>query len=418
MTEDRDARRNYAVLLGQGVSASAATELTSLRLVLPFLYATAGAPVLFAGMLVPVSTLAKRLVQVLVAPMIKALRPHKRPMALASILLAAAVALISLTFNAVDAYWLVPIFLFAALTIGAATGLGSIAFQVLIGGILSRERRQKLLFTQSSLAGLIVVIVAVGSLVVLKPGTSLAAHQELIWLGIGLFLLSALLALAIREPTDRTPDGRDAGSWHGEIAALRQNFRIAFALPWFNQFLIVRTLYLSIELAIPFFSIHAASFHGNSISGLNAFVIAANIGLIAGGFLWVKIGQRSLHLIMILAASLTCLGGLLAMAIELRFASQSILWYAIVFVLVSLGTQGVKNGRTLYLLESASDDERPFCIAVSNLIIGIVAIAFGGLLGALASFKGVAWPILALIVLNVLAAVYTLKLHPASGKSA
>ncbi len=139
MTEDRDARRNYAVLLGQGVSASAATELTSLRLVLPFLYATAGAPVLFAGMLVPVSTLAKRLVQVLVAPMIKALRPHKRPMALASILLAAAVALISLTFNAVDAYWLVPIFLFAALTIGAATGLGSIAFQVLIGGILSRD---------------------------------------------------------------------------------------------------------------------------------------------------------------------------------------------------------------------------------------------------------------------------------------
>jgi len=133
--------------------------------------------------------------------------------------------------------------------------------------------------------------------------------------------------------------------------------------------------------------------------------------------LWAKLGKRSLHLILGLAAGLTCIGGLVAIAIELGLISQSILCYAIVFVLVSLGTQGVKNGRTLYLLDAASDEDRPFCIAVANLIVGMVAIAFGALLGALASFKGVAWPISALIVLNIVAAVYTLKLHEASAKS-
>ncbi len=412
MTEDPDARRNFAVLLGQGVAGGAANELTSVQLVLPFLYTTAGAPVFFAGLLVPVSTVAKRIVQILAAPLVSAARSNKRLIALATLPVALAIVLISLTFDVVGAYWLVPIFLFTAVVIGGANGLGGLAFQDLIGRILTDERRRLLLFTQSSLAGLFVVIVAFGSQMIFWPGTSRVAHQELIWLGIGLFVLSALLIMAVREPTKRPPSGaREGAQGRGQIAALRDSFRIAFALPWFGQFLVARTLYLSVELAIPFFSIHAASFHGNSISGLNAFVIAASIGLMIGGLLWARIGKRSVDRILLLAAGLTCVGGLLAMAIELRLVPQNIFCYAIVFVLVSLGAQGTKNGRTLYLLGMTTDEERPFCIAVANVTIGIVAIAFGALLGALASLKGVSWVILALIVLNIFAAVYTLRLR-------
>jgi len=414
MTEDQDARRNFAVLLGQGVSTGAANGLTSVNLVLPFLYTTAGAPVFFAGLLVPISTVARRIVQILAAPLVSAIRSNKRLIGLATFLLALAIVLISVTFNVVGAYWLVPIFLFAALVIGSAKGLSGLAFQDLIGRILSDERRRKLLFTQSSLAGLFVVVVAFGSQVIFQPGTSLVAHQELIWLGIGLFVLSALLVMAVREPMKRPANGaREGARTRGQIAALRNSFRLAFALPWFGRFLIARTLYLSIELAIPFFSIHAASFHGNSISGLNAFVIAASIGLIVGGLLWPRIGKSSVDRILVLAAALTCIGGLLAMGIELRLLPQNIFCYAIVFVLVSLGTQGTKNGRTLYLLGMTTDEERPFCIAVANVTIGMVAIVFGALLGALASLKGVAWVILVLIILNILAALYTLRLRGA-----
>jgi len=416
MSEDQDVHRNYAVLLGQGVANSAADELTSVKLVLPFLYTSVGGPIIFAGMLVPVATMAKRAVQVLVAPRVTAASSRKRLMVLAAIAIALAVALISLTFNVVAVFWLVPLFLVAALIIGAGNGLSSLAFQDLIGRILSRERRSRLLFTQSSLAGLIVVIVAVGAQLLLQPGTSLAAHQELIWLGIGLFVLSALLIMAIREPAAPQPraDSREAGDRSEESGAVKHSFRTVLALPWFGKFLIARTLYLSIELAIPFFSIHAAMFHGNSISGLNAFVIAANVGLMAGGFLWAKISKGSVEHVLILAAGITGIGGLLAMAIEIGFASQGIFLYAMVFVLVSIGAQGIKSGRTLYLIGNTTDDERPFCIAVANGVIGVIGIVFGALLGALASFKGVAWPISTLVVLNFLAAVYTFKLrdHP------
>lgn len=426
MTEDRYVDRNFAVLLGQGVANSAANELTSIKLVLPFLYTSVGAPIFFAGMLVPVATVAKRAVQVLMAPLVAAAASRKRLMALASVLLALAVALISLTFNVVAGFLLVPIFLGAALVMGAANGLSSLAFQDMIGRILPREHRSRLLFTQSSLAGLIVVIVAVGAQLLLRPGTSLAAHQELIWFGISLFVLSALLTMAVHEPVAPQPsaEGDSAENRGGDNrtananAVTKHSFRTVLALPWFGKFLIARSLYLSIELAIPFFSIHAAIFHGNSINGLNAFVIAANVGLMAGGYLWAKIGKESIERILIPAAGITGIGGLLAIAIELGFAAQNIYLYAIVFVLVSIGAQGIKSGRTLYLIGNTTDDERPFCIAVANGIIGAIGIILGALLGTLASLKGVAWPIVALVVLNVLAAVYTLKLrvHPAKAE--
>jgi MFS family permease len=373
-------------------------------------------------MLVPVATVAKRAVQVFVAPLVGAARSRKRLMALAAVIMALAVGVISMTFNTAAAFWLVPIFLGVALVMGAANGLSSLAFQDMIGRILPRQHRSRLLFTQSSLAGLIVVIVAVGAQLLLRPGTSIAAHQELIWLGIGLFVLSALLTMMVREAAATLPSAEDGeaedrspenGAGDSERTS-EHSFRSVLVLPWFGRFLIARTLYLSIELAIPFFSIHAATFHGNSISGLNAFVIAANVGLMAGGFLWAKIGKESIERILIPAAGITGIGGVLAIAIELGFASQSIYLYAVVFVLVSVGAQGIKSGRTLYLIGNTTDEERPFCIAVANATIGVIGIVFGALLGTLASLKGVAWPILALIVLNVVAALYTLRLrhHP------
>jgi hypothetical protein len=409
--EDQRARWNYAVLLGQGVANSAADELTSVKLVLPFLYASVGAPVFFAGLLVPIATVAKRSVQILVAPLVSVARSNKVWISFAALSTALALVLVSLSIKFAPVGWLVPIFVFVALAIGAGNGLSSLAFQNLIGRVLSDERRRRLLFTQSSLAGLFVAIVAFVSQLILRPGTSLTAHQELIWLGISLFVLSALTTMAVREPAAPRQSEQDAGAARSRLnVSLRDSFRTALALPWFGRFLMARTLYLSIELAIPFFSIHAASFHGSSVSGLNAFVIASSIGLVVGGVIWPLLGRRSVDVILILAALVTCIGGVLAMAIELQLVSQGIFLYAVVFVLVSLGVQGIRNGRTLYLIAMTTDEERPFCIAVANVTIGIIAIAFGAILGALASFRGVAWPIFALVALNALAALYTLRL--------
>lgn len=407
--------RNYRILLGHGAANGAGYELTSEKLVLPFLYTAVGAPVFFAGLLVPIAAVAKLAVQIVAAPVISAARSNKKFIALAAVATAMALVVISLTVNAVPVDWLVPVFLLVSMTIGAAGGFYSLAFNDMLGRVLPQSRRSRLLFTQSGLAGVFAVAVALGSQFILPPGTSLAAHQELLWLGIVLILVSAGLVATVREPEKvRAPEPEPeytSAARKGRIAELGHGFRVAFALPWFKHFVIARSLFLSIELAMPFFSIHAATFHGNSVTGLSTFVIASSAGLVVGGIVWPRIGARSIRLLLTLAAGAAALGGVLALTIEFTPALQSAQVYAIVFVLVGLGAQGILNGRTLYLVSVTRDIERPFCIASSSVITGVVAVGLGGVAGAFAQLQGVGWPIGIMIVLNIAAMIYTTKLR-------
>ncbi len=412
MAENGNERWNFRVLLGQGVLNTAGYQFTSERLVLPFLYTAAGAPAVFSGLLVPVATLAKLAAQLATAPIIGAALRNKRFVALAILTTALAVILISATVDWVPVNALVAIFLVVAFVMGASGGVRSLAFKDMLGRILPIESSKRLLFMQSSIAGVIAIVIAFASLAILAPGTSAIAHQELIWLGIGLMTLSAMAITVVREPakSKTTAAGDAPQARNSHLQELRNGFRIAFALRWFRRFLLARTLFLSIELAMPFYSIHAATYHGNNSSGLNTFVIASSLGLVLGGFIWPRFDPRALRLVLAVAAIVTFAGGALALTIEMKPDLQTPFIYAPVFVLVAIGTQGIGNGRNLYLSDAASDHERPFCIAVSSALIGLIAVAVGAVLGVLANLQGVAWPILTMLGLNIAAALFAMTL--------
>ena len=61
-------QRNYRILLGHGAANGAGYELTSEKLVLPFLYTAVGAPVFFAGLLVPIAAVAGSTTELLKLP--------------------------------------------------------------------------------------------------------------------------------------------------------------------------------------------------------------------------------------------------------------------------------------------------------------------------------------------------------------
>ena len=110
-TGPENVKRNYAAHLTQGVSGSAANEPTSIGLVLPFLYTTIGAPIFFAGLLVPLNTLAKRISQIFTAQLVGTARSNTKIIALATLTMAVAIVLISLSVNALAPLWAVPVFL-------------------------------------------------------------------------------------------------------------------------------------------------------------------------------------------------------------------------------------------------------------------------------------------------------------------
>jgi MFS family permease len=294
MAEHDNERWNYRVLLSQGILNTAGYQFTSEKLVLPFLYTAAGLPAVFSGLLVPIAAIAKLGAQIVAAPVISAARNNKRFVGLAIMTTVLAVMLISATVNTMAAKGLVAVFLFVATLMGAAGGVRSLAFKDMLGRILPIDRSNRLLFIQASIAGIIAIVVTLASLAILAPGTSAIAHQELIWLGIGLMTLSAIAMLAVREPakTQAAEGGARPEDRSSHIQELRNGFRTAFALAWFRRFVVARTLFLSIELAMPFYSIHAATYHGNNSSGLNTFVIASG-SFSAGSFGRALIRARS-----------------------------------------------------------------------------------------------------------------------------
>jgi len=280
MAEEGGERRNFRVLLGQGVLGDIGYDLTSEKLVLPFLYTALGAPVIFAGFLVPVARASKLGAELLVAPLIKTARQNKWFVAAGSIAAALALAIICLTAGNIPGTWIAAIFLLVVAVIGVSDALGSIAIQDMLGRLLPANRRSRLLFTQSGIAGIAAIAIAFASQKFVDQQSSLDDHIELVWAGVVMTALAGIAIAIIREPAKRMPaTAEDAAVHEAHRHVFRniiENFRNALAIPWLRRFILARTLFLSIELAVPFYAIHAATLHADSSNGLSTFVIASS----------------------------------------------------------------------------------------------------------------------------------------------
>ena len=54
-------------------------------------------------------------------------------------------------------------------------------------------------------------------------------------------------------------------------------------MPWFRSYVIARCLLVSVELAMPFYAIHAAALHSHKQVSLSIFVVATGIAVVIGG---------------------------------------------------------------------------------------------------------------------------------------
>ncbi len=289
---------NYRVLLGQGTFVDIARQLASPQLVLPYLYMAAGAPVFFAGLLLPIVQVSKLISQVAFAPFLHAGVVRKWYMLLCFITAATALTIIGLAALYSTTVLLVVIFLLAGAMLGLGQGFSTLLHQDLLGRVLLPPARRTLLYTQTALGGLLALVVAWGSLHLLKTEDPLHSHLNLLWIGVIVTIFAGMLTITIREATSRpaklAAEADDEDSELGYWGKLSHGFRLSARVPWFRRFLIARGLMLSVELAMPFYAIHAADHHHQTTGSLNTFVIASSIGVIIGGPFWRLLSRSSL----------------------------------------------------------------------------------------------------------------------------
>ncbi len=401
--------RNFFAYLVANFLGKVADELSSARLVLPWLLGAIGTPAAFVGFLVPIREAGVLLPQLAVAAYIRSLPKRKGVWLLGASLSAFALAFMALSITTLDgvaAGWAV----LALVTLfSLARGLCSVSAKDVLGKSVSKTRRGALMGYSAAAAG--VVTLLIGGYVELFGGRKLGGDFFMaMLLGAAVIWLLAIAAFtAIREEPGSTEGGANA------IATALRSLSLLKTDRTLRRYVIARALLLSAALAPPFYVLLAQQ-RSASVTGLGLLIIASGLAASLSAPVWGRMGDRSSRRVMIIASLAAGVTGLLTWLLDSAGAPiMNNPWtYALLFLLIAVFHSGVRLGRKIYLVDMASQDTRSTDVAVSNTVIGVAMLA-GGAVGVLADLFRTSAVIALLGLVSVLAALYIARLPDVSG---
>ena len=112
-------------------------------------------------------------------------------------------------------------------------------------------------------------------------------------------------------------------------------------------------------------------------------------------------------------AALAAAGVVASLLLDAPWTASPVFYAGIVFVL-SLAHEGVRLGRSTYLVDLASEQTRAHYTAVSNTVIGALLLLMGAVSGTAFSF-GAVYALGFLGACSVIAALMAVRLKPVSG---
>lgn len=392
-------RYNRSLNIANGAATKLAEQIAGPNLVLIWLLQVLGSPVWMLGCLVPIKQTFSLLPQMVAAGLIRRLAIRKWVWVFAAFI--QTICLLFISFMSTT-----PSPLIAGLTIlfffsvfSMASGTASVAFQDVIGKTVTKGHRGKLLATRSLIGG--VLTLATGALLTQLRDSHdpLWTIQILLLCAAALWTIGGLFFAGIREDAGATSGARNPVSEvkHGLIF-FRQHLG-------FRHFIYVRALLLSVELATPFYFIHARSI--GSIDGSDIGLLVAAIGLsqLLSSPFWGRLADETSRKVMQYSALIATVASLLALSLMLVPSPEAQKWlYLGVFILIGLAESGIRLGRKTYLVDAVPSEERATFAALSNSMIGALALTMS-VLGLVAQFYGIS---LLIALLGSLALIATI----------
>ncbi len=396
--------RNYVLNVSNGAATKLAEQLAGPNLVLPWIMSSIGAPSALAALLMPIKQVGSLAPQLLISAQIRRLARRKWAWVAAGSLQALLLMLIALVVlrleGSVAGALIVALFALFAI----ASGMGSVAFQDVTGKTVPKGRRGRMLANRATIGGILTLIAGLLINQYLGEDSGLSAYVWLIVLAAVLWALGAALFALINEVPGATEGGRNL--WQ----ELRFGLSRVREVSAFRQYLGVRALLLSIEVAMPFYALHARELFGGAAQALGVFVITVGIANIISSPFWGRFADTAVQKVLLWSGVMGAIAGALALLTgvlpeDLRHP----LVYAAVFVVLGVAEAGVRLGRKTWLVDAAPDEERPTWVAFSNTSIGVLALAAGGL-GLLADMTRIEVVIGLLMLLSLIGAALCLRL--------
>ncbi|MGY2463017.1 MFS transporter [Vreelandella sulfidaeris] len=375
--------RNFFLHLWASLGNKLADELSSARLVLPWLMGIIGAPVWMVGLLVPIREAGALLPQIFVAGFIR-LKPKRKWVWVAGALIQALAALTLAVLALVASGSLGGALVLATLVLlSLARGLSSIATKDVLGKTIAKRRRGTLMGWSGSIAGC--ATLAAGAVLMLLDSQS-SGYIVAILLAVAAsgWLMNALAAARIKE-TSGAIEGGESG-W----SSLKQGLSLLKKDRTFLHFNLARALLLSSALALPYIALLGQDQSGTDLSGLGILIVVSGLAAMVASPVWGKRADQSSRGVMRDAAIGTAICCLLGASLAWLPGgwAQSIWPYAVVYALLVIIHHGVRLGRKTYLVDMAGQDNRALYVALSNTLTGLLMLLVGGIIGALAQWFG------------------------------
>ncbi len=345
------------------------------KLVLSWLLAHLGASSFFVGLLVPIREAGALLPQLFTAPLVHAMARRKWAWVLGSLgqgAAAAGIVLAGLTLDGANA-GLVICALLAVLAV--ARSICSVSYSDVLGKTVGQSRRGAATGVATSLGAGAVVIFALVLMSGLMDRATLVlvaiALAAMLWLGAGM-----IFATLWEEPTP----GKAETAALGQLTLLRDD-------PQLRRFIWARGLLTSTALAPPYIVLLGAQAGHGTFDRLGALVLASSIASLISSWVWGRMADRSSRKVLMFAAMVGAAALLAAVVLDLAGASGTVWALPLVLFVLMIAYHGVRQGRTIYLVDMAPKNNRAAYTAVSNTVIGILLLG-SGLFGALASLAG------------------------------
>ena len=397
---------NRRVFLTYGGLTELASRLGSPQVVLPWIYDLIGGPLYLFGLLTPSVRLGSMVSQMASVPILRSRSIHKWLTAGASVAISGLLGLLCFAVLELSTTAAIVVFFLCTLGFGLCNGVVQLTSQNVMAKSVSHGSIGRLIALQASIGGALTLIVT-AVYTVLHPDQMSEQRHLLIIAAAGLFWTLAAVAITlVREPPQSVQSKRSLWS------EVREGTKLYRTVTWFRRYTVTRLLFLSVGLATPFYSIHAASIYESATLSVSSFVFATGAANMVSGLVWGRLLGRDPRIVLVLVAVLAAAAGGLALTREDADDPRFPLVYAVVLAIVALAEQGLTQASKTYVATMAPNDERPLYLAANNMFLGMVAIGVSGVLGVVAHMSHIVWALCIIIALTLCAGASALFLVP------
>jgi hypothetical protein len=395
----RDAPRSFVLNAANGSCTKLAEQLASPGLVLAWLLETVGAPVAITGWLEPLRRGGSLVPQLAVSAWIRSRPLRKWFWVAAGTIQAVALLAIAATALGLDGTAAGVAVLAALAVFSVASGVGSVAFGDVLGKTIAKGKRGQLLAVRATVGGALTLVAGLTLRFVVGEEAGVGLYAGLVAAAAALWAIAAVLFALIPEEPGATDDGRNA------LVESREGLELVRDVPGFGRYLVARTLLLAVELAVPWYALHARRL-GLEARDLGLAIVAVGLANLVSSPVWGRLADRvSSRRVMILGGVLGVVTAAIAVGLDIGLGERlPALVYAPVLFTIGMAISGVRLGRKTWLVDFADAPRRPLFVAVSNTLIGGVTFAYGGL-GFVAEGVGVRTMVALLGVLALVGAM-------------